>query len=177
MPRGRPLAPLHVTDQAKEQLKRMANSRTLPHALVRRAQIILMCAEGLMNMRIAEKVGLSGSMVGMWRKRFIHQGIMGLYDEPRAGGPRSISDEQVAQMIQQTLKQRPPQCHSLELSLDCPKDQSVEVNRAENLAHVRYPAPSPKALHPIHRPFLLRKSSRYCRLVFEPSRQGPGVVR
>jgi len=108
MPRGRPLARLHVTDHAREQLKLMANSRTLPYALVRRAQIILMSAEGLTNQCIAEKVGLSGSMVGMWRKRFIGQGIMGLYDEPRPGGPRSISDEQVARMIQQTLKQKPP---------------------------------------------------------------------
>ena len=88
MPIGRPLAPLHVTDHAKEQLKLMANSRSLPLALVRRAQIILMSADGLTNKCIAAKVGLSGSMVGMWRKRFIAQGIMGLYDEPRAGGPR-----------------------------------------------------------------------------------------
>jgi len=107
MPGGRPLAPLHVSNHAREQLKLMANSRTLPYGLVRRAQIILMSANGLSNKCIAEKVGLSGSMVGMWRKRFIVQGIMGLYDEPRPGGPRSISDAQVARMIQQTLKHKP----------------------------------------------------------------------
>src|SRR5512134_6383 len=105
---GRPLAALHVSDQSREQLKQMANSRTLPYALVRRAQIILMSADGMTNKNIGEKVGLSGSMVGLWRKRFIRQGIMGLYDEPRPGGPRTISDEQVARLIQHTLKQKPP---------------------------------------------------------------------
>jgi len=105
---GRPLAPLQVTDHAREQLQIMANSRTLPYALVRRAQIILMSADGLNNKTIAEKVGLSGRMVGIWRQRFIDQGLMGLYDEPKPGGPRSISDEQVARLIQQTLKQKPP---------------------------------------------------------------------
>lgn len=105
---GRPLAPLHVTDNAREQLKIMANSRTLPYALVRRAQIILMSADGLNNKTIAEKVGLSGRMVGIWRQRFIDQGLMGLYDEPKPGGPRSISDEQVARLIQQTLELKPP---------------------------------------------------------------------
>jgi putative transposase len=105
---GRPLAALQVTDHAREQLKIMANSRTLPYALVRRAQIILMSADGLNNKTIAEKVGLSGRMVGIWRQRFIDQGLMGLYDEPRPGGPRSISDAQVARLIQQTLKQNPP---------------------------------------------------------------------
>lgn len=105
---GRPLAPLQVTDHAREQLQIMANSRTLPYALVRRAQIIRMSADGLNNKTIAEKVGLSGRMVGIWRQRFIDQGLMGLYDEPKPGGPRSISDEQVARLIQQTLKQKPP---------------------------------------------------------------------
>lgn len=105
---GRPLAPLHVTDNAREQLKIMANSRTLPYALVRRAQIVLMSADGLNNKTIAEKVGLSGRMVGIWRQRFIDQGLMGLYDEPKPGGPRSISDEQVARLIQQTLELKPP---------------------------------------------------------------------
>lgn len=105
---GRPLAPLHVTDNAREQLQIMANSRTLPYALVRRAQIILMSADGLNNKTIAEKVGLSGRMVGIWRQRFIDQGLMGLYDEPKPGGPRSISDEQVVRLIQQTLELKPP---------------------------------------------------------------------
>jgi putative transposase len=104
---GRPLAALHVSDQSREQLKQMANSRTLPYAIVRRAQIILMSADGMTNKSIGEKVGLSGSMVGLWRKRFIRQGIMGLYDEPRPGGPRTINDEQVARLIQQTLRQKP----------------------------------------------------------------------
>jgi putative transposase len=67
-----------------------------------------MSADGLNNKTIAEKVGLSGRMVGIWRQRFIDQGLMGLYDEPKPGGPRSISDEQVARLIQQTLELKPP---------------------------------------------------------------------
>jgi putative transposase len=46
-------------------------------------------------------------MVGMWRQRFIDQGLIGLYDEPKPGAPRSIGDEQVAQLIQKTLKSKP----------------------------------------------------------------------
>jgi transposase len=104
---GRPLARLELTDQTKEQLKLMANSRTLPYGLVRRGQIVLLAAQGLNNTKIANKVGLSDRMVGIWRKRFIDQGLMGLYDEPRPGGPRSISDQQVAELIEQTLKKKP----------------------------------------------------------------------
>ncbi len=85
----------------------MTNSRSLPHGLVRRAKIVLLAADGLNNTTIAQHVGLSGHMVGAWRKRFINQGLMGLYDDPKIGAPRSISDEQVAQLINKTLNSKP----------------------------------------------------------------------
>ena len=107
MPLGRPKAPLQLSDEVKKQLETMANSRSLPYSQVRRAQIILMSAQGLTNTKIAQKVDLSISMVGTWRKRFIDQGLMGLYDQPKAGAPRTISDEQVANLIQNTLKKKP----------------------------------------------------------------------
>lgn len=107
MPRGRPRQPITLTDEVKVQLESIANSRSLPYAHVRRAKIILMSDQGLTNTSIAKEVGLSISVVGMWRKRFINQGLMGLYDEPKPGAPRSISDEQVAQLIKKTLKSKP----------------------------------------------------------------------
>ena len=107
MPSGRPKQPLILSDDVKSQLEQIANSRTLPYAQVRRAKIILMSDQGLTNTAIAKQVGLSISMVGLWRKRFIEQGLMGLYDEPRSGAPRTISDEQVAQLIHKTLKTKP----------------------------------------------------------------------
>lgn len=85
MNRGRPKKPLNLTDEIKGQLKTIANSRSLPHSQVRRAKIILMSAQGLTNTAIAQKVGLSISVVGMWRNRFIDQGLMGLYGEPKSG--------------------------------------------------------------------------------------------
>lgn len=104
---GRPKPPLSLSDDTKKQLEVMANSRSLPYAQVRRAQIILMSAQGLTNTAIAEKVGLSIKMVGTWRQRFVDQGLMGLYDQPRAGAPRKISDEQVALLIEKTLRKTP----------------------------------------------------------------------
>ena len=107
MPGGRPLPPLELSGEVIKQLETMANSRSLPYAQVRRAQIILMSAQGITNTVIAQKVGLSIRMVGIWRQRFIDQGLMGLYDQPKPGAPRSISDEQVAQLIKKTLKKKP----------------------------------------------------------------------
>jgi putative transposase len=107
MARGRPIQPIVLSPEIQSQLEVIAQSRSLPHGLVRRAKIVLMAAEGMNNKTIAQEIGLSDVSVGMWRKRFLTQGLPGLYDEMRPGGPRSISDEQIAQLIRKTLKTKP----------------------------------------------------------------------
>jgi putative transposase len=107
MPTGRPLRPLSLSPNEREILQSMTRSRSLPHALVRRAQIVLLAAEGQSNSAIAQQLGLCRPTVGLWRQRFLEQRIPGLYDELRPGGPRSIDDEQIARLIRKTLKTKP----------------------------------------------------------------------
>lgn len=107
MPRGRPVVPLVLSDEVRTELESLGRSQSLPYSLVRRAQIILMATQGMSNSAIGTKVDLSRAMVGLWRKRFSVQGLMGLYDEPRPGGPRSVSDEQISMLIRKTLKTKP----------------------------------------------------------------------
>ena len=104
---GRPKKPIELTDRVRSDLEAITRSRTLPAALVRRARIVLLAAEGMYNTEIGKHVGLSGSMVGYWRKRFLAQGIEGLGDEPRPGGPRSICDEKIASLVRKTLRTKP----------------------------------------------------------------------
>lgn len=115
---GRPVTPIVLSPTARAELEGLQRSRTAPHPLVRRARVILLAADGHYNTAIAECVGLSARMVGYWRRRFLSQGLMGLYDEPRPGAPRSISDAQIAALIRRTLKTKPRQgthwtCRSL----------------------------------------------------------------
>jgi len=104
---GRPKAPIVLSKEEDEQLKSIANSRSLPHGLVNRAHIVLMAAQGTPNHTIAQKVGLSPQMVCKWRRRYLQQGLSGLHDELRPGRPRSISDEKVAVLIRKTLQTKP----------------------------------------------------------------------
>jgi putative transposase len=104
---GRPKTPITLSTEEQNQLNAIANSRSLPHGIVSRAKIILMAAEGQPNQDIAKKVALSKQMVCKWRQRYIEQGISGLHDELRPGRPRSISDEEVAEIIHKTLKTKP----------------------------------------------------------------------
>lgn len=104
---GRPIPLVVLTPDVRMQLEAMTRSRSLPHPLLRRARIVLLAADGFNNKAVAQKVGISAGMVGMWRKRFLAHGLTGLYDELRPGGPRSISDEQIAFLIRKTLKTKP----------------------------------------------------------------------
>jgi len=94
--------------QQRRQLKRLAASRSLPHAVVCRARVVLMAAKGMANIAIAEKVGMTRETVGKWRKRFVQRGIGGLHDELRPGRPRTVSDKKVAALIKKTLETTPP---------------------------------------------------------------------
>ena len=81
-----PLKPLNLSENVRAQLESIARSRRMSHALVRRANIVLMSDQGHTNQQIGQQLGLSGASVGKWRRRFCQQGLMGLYDELRPGG-------------------------------------------------------------------------------------------
>src|SRR3990172_5978279 len=104
---GRPLHPLTLSPAEQAHLVAYTRSRSLPQPLVTRARIILRAADGTTNTVIAEELGLSKPTVGLWRQRYLRQGVPGLYDELRPGGPRSIGDERIALLLRRTLKTTP----------------------------------------------------------------------
>jgi len=75
--------------------------------LARRARVVLACAEGLDNQAVAKKLRCSKGMVCKWRSRFLQARLEGLYDEPRPGALRKISDDQVERVVIQTLESTP----------------------------------------------------------------------
>lgn len=107
MKTGRPIQPLALSDEARLQLESIAGSRSLPHGLVVRAQIVLMAANGESNTAIAEQLRLTKPTVGIWRQRYLAHGIQGLYDELKPGRPRTVSDEKIAVLVRKTLNTKP----------------------------------------------------------------------
>src|ERR1700693_4946808 len=104
---GRPKRPLIVTAEDRERLESLAHRARSQPLLARRARVVLACAEGLDNQTVARKLRCSVGMVGKWRARFLKAGLEALYDEPRPGTPRTVSDEQVEQVVVQTLETTP----------------------------------------------------------------------
>ena len=105
---GRPNSKVVATEAEREQLVSITHSRSLPHALVRRARIVLMSAEALSNQVIAERCGVSVPTINHWRRCWRERGVAGLHGELRPGRPRSYDDEQVAALMRKVLHSRPP---------------------------------------------------------------------
>jgi transposase len=109
MPRtGRPKAELILTADEREQLTRDARRATSAQALALRSKIVLACADGLDNKTVAEQLRCSANTVAKWRKRFLEHRLDGLLDEDRPGRPRTISVDQVEDVIVATLESTPP---------------------------------------------------------------------
>jgi len=107
MARGRPLAPLVISEEQREALERWARRPKTAQALAMRSRIVLRSAEGLPNRQVARELGVTQQTVGKWRSRFIARGLDGLLDEPRPGAPRRVSDDDVERVIVKTLEETP----------------------------------------------------------------------
>jgi transposase len=98
---------IEVSEEERAQLESWARRRSSAQALAQRCRVVLLAAEGLNNTEIAERLGVHRPMVRKWRSRFAEYRLDGLIDEPRPGKPRTITDEQVEEVIVRTLESTP----------------------------------------------------------------------
>jgi transposase len=92
----------------KEALAQLARGRSLPARLVERARIVLRAAAGLQDQQIASELGITPEKAARWRNRYVDGGIQALgKDASRPGRPRTITDAQVAEVIQKTTQEKP----------------------------------------------------------------------
>ena len=116
---------------------------TSSQALALRSKIVLLCADGLVNTHVAQRLGVSRDMVGKRRGRFLARRLEGLVDEPRPGAPRRIIDDRVDEVIVKTLEQQPAnQGQSLVDVVDGARDRVVADGSVPDLAGVRSQAAS-----------------------------------
>ena len=103
-----PAPPLiELTDEEHAQLESWARRPKSSQALAQRARIVLLAGEGKRNVEIVREVGCSAPTVVKWRGRFAADRLEALVDEPRPGRPRTITDEQVHEVITKTLESTP----------------------------------------------------------------------
>jgi len=103
-----------LSDADRSVLEERARAYTAPFAVVVRAKIVLLAADGVANAAIAARLGVDVDVVCRWRKRFCTEGLAGLKDRKRSGRPRSFPARVVAEV--KAMACAPPGARAVPLS-------------------------------------------------------------
>ena len=83
-----------LSPEERVELERRARAHTSQVRVARRAQAILMCAEGVPLRQIGPLVDMDQHQVGVWRRRFLAERLDGLNDLARPGRPRRFGHDE-----------------------------------------------------------------------------------
>lgn len=89
VPRKSPFV-VELTPEERRELQARSRRYTSPYRDVVRAKIILLASQGLTNDEIGSRLDIPRQVVSKWRKRFVHERLAGLADQPRRGRPRTV---------------------------------------------------------------------------------------
>lgn len=97
-----------LSAEERAQLEALLRRRTIEHALVVRARIVLESACGAENKAVAAKLGITTQTVLKWCKRFAQGRLDGLHDAPHTGMPPRIVQAHIDAVIARTLGKASP---------------------------------------------------------------------
>ena len=99
---------VHLSSQARSELRVLVRRRTTPVRVVERCRIVLLASEGLQDKQIAERMSVAPLMASRWRGRFLAQGVAGLVkDAPRPGRTPTITADKIAEVVAKTTQSSP----------------------------------------------------------------------
>ena len=159
---GRPITPLILSPDERAYLERQVRRHRVARSLSERCRVILRCADGVPSNSVASEIGVHEHTVGKWRRRFLRDRIEGLLDEARPGRPRTIDDDQVAAVIERTLRSTPKDAThwSIHPSRGTPL---FAHNDPKDLERFRLAAPSHGDFQAFQRPAVCRQGPRHRR--------------
>jgi transposase len=99
---------LEVPDSDRAKLERRVRDRGAPARVAERARIVLLAADGLTGPQFAGRAGCSEPTVIKWRRQYAEEGLAGLEDAPRPGGPKMVmTDEVISEILSATVTPLP----------------------------------------------------------------------
>ena len=99
-------APIVISDTVYQIVSKFARSRTLPACQVERAKIFMLCADGLNNLQISERVSIGQDSVSKWRTRFLNS--LSRLQEVEKQNPTEFESEVTALLSDYARPGQPP---------------------------------------------------------------------
>ena len=100
---------IELSVEERKTLEQLAHGRTSQVRLAQRAQMILLAADGLENVEIAEQVEAGRVAVGRWRNRFAEHRLAGIEKDLPRGGRKPAKRDAWAQVIVDTTLHTKPE--------------------------------------------------------------------
>lgn len=100
--------PIVLAEADRRELERLHRASSTPAGLSRRARAVLLMAQGISGVTIADRVGYTVVQVSRIRRRFAEEGLAGLQERPRSGRPPTVTARKRAQVVALTLKPPAP---------------------------------------------------------------------
>src|SRR6266571_2429194 len=89
---------IELSQEDQAELLRLVHSKLSSVRLVERARIVLLAAQGLQNLQIAQELGIDRFTAGRWRQRYLESGLAGIErDLPRGAPPAKVD---VAKLVE-----------------------------------------------------------------------------
>src|SRR5262245_33254600 len=101
---GQPRRTDHCDRRGAGRTGAPAGAPSTPAGLSRRARAILLMAQGLSGVEIAERIGYTVVQVSRIRRRYAEGGVAGLQERAESGRPATITARKRAQIVALTLK-------------------------------------------------------------------------
>lgn len=93
-----------LSDEERAELVRLVRSKLTSVRLAQRAGMVLLAADGLQNLQIAEQLGVGRIQVARWRERYGRLRLAGIErDLPRGAPPVKVDVARLVRLTTQTL--------------------------------------------------------------------------
>src|SRR3954467_11106960 len=111
-----------VSEEERQELQQMAQSRSLPAGDVMRARMMLLLSEGVPYRKIQEVLDTTAPTLARWKERFRAHGIAGLIEERHPGAWPSVRTPKLQARTLAAIKNGPndgPTCSSCRSPAPC----------------------------------------------------------
>ena len=96
--------PIQLTNPERAELERRAKSRAGRADEARIARVLLLLADGMTYREIAERVACSEPFIAKWKKRFVADGLAGLYARHEGRPVTVLTPKMEARILNWTRK-------------------------------------------------------------------------
>jgi transposase len=99
--------PLVLTEEERQELQQMMQSRTLPAGDVMRSRMVLLLADGVAYQKIQDLLDTTAPTIARWKRRFLQHRIAGLMEELHPGRQPSVRTPKLQAKVLAAIKEGP----------------------------------------------------------------------